>query len=109
MTSQEAKTKLISLIVKNGVNVPSSNGHEEIKHSHNKYGSWSLDFVIHFNNTMSNYKSSTFLQPSECNISTRVTDIEDVEIYVNNDQVLINCKDMKEIEEAILNACDKEL
>jgi len=109
MTSKEATTKLIALIVKNGVDIPSSNGHEEIRHSHNNYGSWSLDFVIHFDNTMSNYKSSTYLQPSECNISIAVHDIEDVEIYVNNDQILVNDKDMKQIEEAILTACNKEL
>lgn len=107
MTSQEAKTKLIALIQKYGVDVPSSHGYIEAGASKNKYGAWLLCFTIRFNNETTYYLSSTYLQPEEFDIDTTVTEIEDIEIYVNNEVVEINDKDMREIEEAILIACDK--
>jgi hypothetical protein len=108
MTSQEAKTKLIALIVKNGVNIPSYQN-RELEHSHNKYGSWSLDFVLKYDAYKKNYVSATHLNPEEYDFVLSIEDVEEIEVYVNNDQILLNDKDLTEIEEAILIACNKEL
>lgn len=105
MTSKEATTKLIPLIEKNGVNIPSYNNNE-LELSHTRHGAFLIEFTVKFDYENTYHCSATHFQPEESEGIIRVKDIEDLNVYINNELQDLTNDDFEAIEQAVLNKLD---
>ena len=98
-TPDQIKNSIVDYINNNSFNINYTTQNDSC-YVKNKFGAYLLDFYVYYNQAEKNYVSADYLQPEESDVEYSACDIDNVNVYINNEVQELT----EEIYEEIKNA-----